>query len=78
MAQRSVPLPTTLLAPSSNTLITRKDIFQNFIETKVRNTYNVLELKLEKIYVGTVVNTVSAKLNGPGFEPLKRQSKEII
>ena len=78
MAQRSVLLPTTLLAPSSNTLTTRKVIFQNFIETKVRNTRNALELKLEKIYVGTVVNTLSAKLNGPGFESLKRQSKEII
>ena len=78
MAQRSVPLPTTLLAPSSNTLIIRKIIFQNFIETKVRNTCNALELKFEKIYVGTVVNTLSAKLNGPGFESLKRQPKEII
>ena len=78
MAQRSVLLPTTLLAPSSNTLTTRNVIFQNFIETKVRNTCNALELKLEKIYVGTVVNTLSAKLNGPGFESLKRQSKEII
>ena len=78
MAQRSVLLPTTLLAPSLNTLTTRNVIFQNFIETKVRNTRNALELKLEKIYVGTVVNTLSAKLNGPGFESLKRQSKEII
>ena len=78
MAQWSVLLPTTLLAPGSNTLITRKDIFQNLLKTKVRNTRNALELKLEKIYVGTVVNTLSAKLNGPGFESLKRQSKEII
>ena len=48
------------------------------LKTKVRNTCSALELKLEKIYVGTVVNTLSAKLNGPGFESLKRQSKEII